>query len=75
MAEIKTMRGGGKRLFFYAILTKIAAVIFVYLAQKKTPPRQYEAGAENTRNIRAIYGDKYKRAVKPAIIAFIAYKM
>ena len=26
----------------------------------KTPPRQYEAGAENARNIRAIYGDGLK---------------
>lgn len=42
---------------------------------QKTPPRQYEAGAENTRNIRAIHGDKYKNAVNPAKTAVIAYKM
>ena len=42
---------------------------------KKTPPRRYEAGAENARNIRAIYGDKYKNAVNPAKTAVIAYKM
>ena len=41
---------------------------------KKTPPRRYEAGAENTRNIRAIYGDKYKNAVNLANIAVLAYK-
>lgn len=27
---------------------------------KKTPPRQYEAGAKNTRNIREIYSDVIK---------------
>ena len=42
---------------------------------KKTPPRRYEAGAENARNIRAIYGDKYKNAVNPAKTAVITYKM
>lgn len=60
MAYIKYITRGRRR-----------ASLFLH---KKTPPRRYEAGAENTRNIRAIYGDKYKRAIKPAKIAFLAYK-